>query len=276
MAHTMNGNLEGAIRTLLVEALPGLLGGTAPPVALLVESEHFAAAANESEPQTSEPRPDDQIDQFALDPSALVLDPVDPAYDPAALPAFTLTRPPYPGPRRVRLLTEAGDRVPLQESEVQWGEVDTRRMALMLAPSRDLAGVTGVEVLYGVVAVFTTLKLRQTLHLQFSAPNVGQLERCTALAIGALELNRSALLDGSAATFGDGEYTTSIKITSLRLLEGSSPSGEARRLVYEAEIELKSTRALRSDEGRPIARIRTPGRPVDGARPVDIVVGVDA
>ncbi len=149
-------------------------------------------------------------------------------------------------------------------------------MTLLLAPNRELADVTGVEVLYGVVAVFTMLKLHQTLSIVLKAADAAQLERCDALVIGVVELNRQTLLESSAATFDDGDYAATVKTNSLTLLEGSSPSTEERRLTYQVEVEIKSTRALRTDEGRPIARIRTPGRPIDPGRPVDINIGVDA
>ena len=92
-------------------------------------------------------------------------DPEDPAYDPAALPRFTLSKPPYPGPRRVRLVTGAGDRIALGEREVIWDEVDGRRFTLAPARTRDLAGVEAVQVLYGVIAVFTVVKFNQVMSV---------------------------------------------------------------------------------------------------------------
>lgn len=272
----MTGNLDEAITTLLTDALPGLLGGAPPAVALTVQSDKFVVDPNSADALASEPRPDDQSDHFAFDPAGIIFDPTDPAYNPAALPNFTLTKPPYLGPRRVRLLTSEGDRIPLLESEIRWDELETRNFVLALAPNRDLTDVNGVEVLYGVIAVFTMLKLNQTISLVFEAEDANQLERCEALATGVIELHRQALLDNSLATFSDGDYASTIKANSLKLLEGTGPTIDQRRLTYLVEIELKSTRALRDDEGQPITRIRTPGRPIDPARPVDIVIGVDA
>ena len=57
---------------------------------------------------------------------------------------------------------------------------------------------------------------------------------------------------------------------------GGSPAANRRDLHYQVEVELKITRSLREDEGRPIVRVRTPGRPLDPARPVDIEIGVEA
>ena len=271
-------------RALLKDALPGLLGGAQPPVTLSVQSDTFATDPNAGDALASEPRADDFSDQFAFNPAGIVFDPQDPAYDPAALPRFTLSKPPYPGPRRVRLVTGAGDRIALGEREVIWDEVDGRRFTLAPARTRELAGVTAVQVLYGVIAVFTVVKFNQVLSVILEAADppaaAAQLERCEALATGVIELNRQALLDASAATYDDGDYEASVKTNSFKLLEGNRPGGDSgsnqRRLVYTAEVELKITRALHDDEGRPIVRIRTPGRPVDPQRPVDIEIGVEA
>ncbi len=122
----MTGNLDEAIKTLLAEALPGLLGGAPPPIALTVESEGFVVDPNTADALASEPRPDDHSDRFDFDPAGIIFDPASPAFDPTALPVFLLTKPPYPGPRRVRLLTAAGDRIAVQESEVQWDELEAR------------------------------------------------------------------------------------------------------------------------------------------------------
>lgn len=276
----MTGNLDEAIVTLLKDSLPGLLGGAQPPVTVAVQTDTFATDPKGADALTSEPRADDFSDQFAFDPAGVVFDPQDPAYDPAALPRFTLSKPPYPGPRRVRLVTGAGDRIALGDREVIWDEVESRRFTLAPARTRDLAGVTAVQVLYGVIAVFTMVKFSQVLSVVLEGADAGQLDRCEALATGVIELNRQALLDASAATYDDGDYGAGVKTNSFKLLAGNRLGGGSganqRRLVYTAEVELKITRALHDDEGRPIVRIRTPGRPVDPQRPVDVEIGVDA
>ena len=276
----MTGNLDEAIAALLRDALPGLLGGAQPPVTLAVQSDTFATDPNAGDARASEARPDDFSDQFAFNPAGIVFDPQDPAYDPAALPRFTLSRPPYPGPRRVRLVTGAGDRIALGDREVIWDEADGRRFTLAPARTRDLTLVTGVQVLYGVIAVFTVVKLNQVLSVVLDAAandeGAAQLERCEALATGVIELNRQALLDASAATYDEGDYGARVKTNSFKLVEGNRPVANQRRLVYTAEVELKIMRALHDDEGRPIVHIRTPGRPFDPQRPVDIEIGVEA
>jgi hypothetical protein len=277
----MTGNLDEAIAALLRGALPGLLGGAQPPVTLSVQSDTFATDPNAGDAvaqgaQASEPRADDFSDQFAFDPAGIVFDPQDPAFDPVALPRFTLSKPPYPGPRRVRLVTGAGDRIALGEREVIWDEVDGRRFTLAPARTRDLAGVEAVQALYGVIAVFSVVKFNQVLSVMLEAADAAQLERCEALATGVIELNRQALLDASAAAYNDGDYGAGVKTNSLKLVEGNRPAANQCRLVYAAEVELKITRALHDEEGQPIVRIRTPGRPVDPQRPVDVEIGVEA
>lgn len=270
----MTGNLDEAIKTLLTNALPALLGGATPVVALTVQQDRFVVAPNSGDAVAGEPRPDDQSDQFSFNPAGIVFNPADPAYDPNALPVFTLSKPPYPGARQVRLLTNAGDRIALREREVIWDEVETRAFTLALLPSRDLAGVNGVQVLYSVIAVYTIQKLDQTLTLQLESAS-DEVEKAEALVTGIVELHRQELLDQSLVTFDGGDYGATVKAVSMHLVEGASASAGQRRLTYQVEIELKTTRALRADEGRPIVRVRTPGRPLDRARSVDIEIGVD-
>jgi hypothetical protein len=271
----MTGNLDEAIKTLLTSALPDLLGGATPVVALTVYSDQFVADPTSADAIASEPRPDDHSDQFSFNPVGIIFNPADPAYDPNALPKFTLSKPPYPGPKRVRLLTIVGDRLPLRENEVIWAEGETRDFRLALSPNRDLAGVNGVQVLYGVIAIFTMLKLNQTMSIQLESAAADQLEQCEALVTGIIALHRQELLDNSVATFDGGDYSATVKVNSLKLLEGNSPITNQRRLIYQVEIELKTTRALRDDEGRPIVRVYSPGRPLDATRRVDIEIGVD-
>jgi hypothetical protein len=287
-----------------------------------------------------EPRPDDRADSFPFHPEH----PEGP---------YTLTQPPCPGPRHVRLTTEMGDRIPLRADEAIW---NGRVFTLHLRPNRELSGVVGVEALYGVTAVFTTIKATQTLTLQLEASDADRLEQAEALVVAVIALNRQRLVDEAGATFvGDGQqerflfgigsgyrrglnenkvtsglrtafqtngmplsqnaaisteepdnrwrltdgertytirkaenqlnvyqttdvkgdYSATVAIKSLKLLKGTSPALNQRLLTLQAEIELKAARALREDEGVPIERIRTPGRPVDAERPVDIQIEVE-
>jgi len=260
----MIGNLDEALRTLLTQALPGLLGGASPPVRLTVTGGLFDVDPQSADAVASEPRPDDRTDQFPFDPAT----PAGP---------YTLTQPPYPGPRRVRLATADGDRLPLREDEVVWDALDPRRFSLALRSGRERAGVAQVQVLYGVTAVFTTVKTADTVlvQLQSSAADAGPLEQAEALVVAVIALNRQQLVDQARRTYEDGEYGATTELKGLTLLKGTSPAADTRLLTLRAEGEVKATRALREDEGRPIVRIRTPGRPIDPSRPVDIRIDVE-
>jgi hypothetical protein len=152
--------------------------------------------------------------------------------------------------------------------------VETRTFTLALLPTRDLTGVNGVNVLYGVIAAFTNLKLIQTMSILLESSS-DSLEACEALVTGIIELHRQELLDHSLANFNSDNYGAKVKATTLQLVGGSSPLATQRRITYQVAIELKITRALRDDEGHPIVRVRTPGRPLDPDRPVDVDIGVD-
>jgi hypothetical protein len=265
----MTGNLDEAIRTLLTGALPDLLTATPPAepaVTLLVTGGEFTPNPLSAESIPGEPRTDDRTDSFPFDP-------LNPPAD------FMLTQPPYPGARRVRLTTDDGDRIPLRDNEVVWDRLDSRRFSIALAATRDLSGVTGVDVLYGVAAVFTALRIRQAVVIELSVAaesNLADLERAAALAVGVIELNRQTLIDNATAGYTGGDYQATLSVKSLKLTAGSSPVPLLRRLTYQAEVEIKAARGLREDEGLPIRGIRSPGRPVDPNRPVDVAVRIDA
>jgi hypothetical protein len=262
----MTGNLDEAIRTLLETELPTLFAGASPPVNLLVSSVRFTVDRNSAEGTASEARPDDRYDTFAFDPSS----------PPAS---FTLTQPPYPSPRRVWLTTSTGDRIPLRDSEVIWDPVDEATFSLALGPYRDLTSVNGLRVLYGVTAVFTTLKAVQVVSVQMRAADASQVEQAEALGAGVIQLNLPSLLEQSTATYNSGDYNVTISAKSLKIIESSSLESDSdfvRELIFNAEIEMKANRALREGEGAAISRIVTPGRPIDPERVIDIHIGVDA
>jgi hypothetical protein len=260
----MMGGLADALETLLMQALPGLLGGATPPVLLSINGGEFEVDPQSAESVASEPRADDHTDQLPFDAS-----------DPAG--PYLLTRPPYPGPRRVRLLTTAGDRITLRASEVVWDEVDARQFTLDLRPDRDLTEIAQVEVLYGVTAVFTKIKTIDTVNVELSASGVAtaELARAEALVLAVISLHRQQIADAARETYEDGEYGATTELKGITVLKGSSPADDARLLTLRAEAEVKATRALRADEGRPIIHISTPGRPIDPDRPVDIRIDVD-
>lgn len=259
----MIGNLDTAITTLLASSLPALLGGNTPAVSPTVSSAEFILDPQSADSAISDARPDDRLDNFA--------------FNPAAPPAsFTLTQPPYPGPRRVRLLTTQGDRINLQTSEVIWDANDDKQFSLSLRPIYDLGQVNGVQVLYSITAVFTTLKFNHTFTLQLESNDASKLAQAEALALGVLEINRQSLLDQSLLSVTDGDYSATVRVKSFKFDKGTSPTASSRLLTFRAEVEMKARRALEAGEGTPIQHIRTPGRPLDPNRAVDVNIEIDA
>jgi len=257
------GNLDETIETLLKDALPALLTGPSRAVDLRVIGSSFEIDPQSADNLASEPKPDDRTDDFAFDPASLP-------------PSFTLSQTPYAGPRRVRLTTGDGDRLPLSDDEVIWDQVDRRVFSMSLRPTRDLTGVTGVQVLYSVTAVFTTLKAAHVIAVELDSTDEVELERAEALVVGVIELNRPALVDGATQTFADGDYSATVTAKSLKLIEGTAVTDQLRRLTYHAEVEVKAIRVLGEDEGGPIVRIRTTSQPLDPSRSVDVRIDVEA
>ena len=258
----MTGGLPEALETLLTTSLPGLFGGGAVGLSvggglLEIDQEQSADAT------ASEPRPDDRVDDLGFDPE-----------DPAG--PYTLTQPPYPGPRRVWLVTGAADRLPLRSEEVVWDRTDARIFSLALRPQRDVSAVTAIRVLYGVTAVFTKVKAVQTLDLQLETSDAGLLERAESLVVAVIQLNRQRLADEARANYEDGDYGAIVEIKNVGLVRGTTPEDDVRLLLMRAELELKASRALGEDEGAPIERILTPGRPPDPDRPIDVHIDVEA
>jgi hypothetical protein len=258
----MTGGLPEALETLLASSLPGLFGGGAVGLSvggglLEIDQEQSADAT------ASEPRPDDRTDDFEFDPD-----------DPAG--PYTLTQPPYPGPRRVWLITGADDRLPLRPEEVIWDRTDPRSFSLALRPQRDVAAVTGLRVLYGVAAVYTKVKAVQNLDVELETTDAGLLERAESLVVAVIQLNRQRLADDARARYEDGDYEAIVELKNVGLVRGTRPDDETRALTLRAELELKVGRALGEDEGVPIERILTPGRPTDPDRPIDVHIDVEA
>jgi hypothetical protein len=105
-----------------------------------------------------------------------------------------------------------------------------------------------------------------------SAQKVQQAE---SLAVAVIALNRQRLMTEGAYEFEEGDYGVAATVKSLKLIQGTA-SPKKRTLDFSAEIELKATRAMSEDEGRPILRIRTEGLPDGAGRPVDIRIDVEA
>jgi hypothetical protein len=262
----MIGDLPQALEALLASSLPNLFGGPEGDGAVELSSSGGPLEIDEREAADAiagEPRPDDRVDALAFDPA----DPSGP---------YTLTQPPYPGPRRLWLLTATGDRTPLRPEEAIWDRTDTRKFSLALRPQRDVSAVTDVHVLYGVAAVYTKIKALQTVNLQLRVSDANLLEQAETLVVGVLQLNRQRLVDESRASYEDGDYCATVEIKNVGLVEGTRPTADTGLLTLRADLELKASRALREGEGSPIERIRTPGRPLDPDRPIDVYIDVEA
>ena len=259
----MTGHLDEALLLLLARELPTLFGGVTPHVRTTVIGELFELDASSADAQASEPRPDDRLDNLPFDGAQ----PQGP---------YMLSQVPDGGPRKVRLTTSLGDRIALTDPEVQFDPIELSRFSLALRPDRGLTGVTGVQVLYGVTAVFARLKYRQVVTLVLEAPDSATADKAEALAVAAISLNRPQLATAGAETLDEDQYGAEIEIKGLQLASGTSPTANTRRLQFRAEIELKATRALGADEGARIQRIGSPGAPPSSHRPIDIHVDVEA
>jgi hypothetical protein len=259
----MAAELDVAIKALLTEALPGLFGGATPAVKLDVVSDAFVIDKRSTEPIAGQPRPDDRVDSLAFDPD-----------DPAG--PYVLTASPYPGPRRVRLRSATGAVTTLTAAELAWDPHDSRRLTVQPRPGRDLSGFTALEVLYGVTAVFTSVKGTRTLELAFEGADAGELRSAEALALAAIALNRERLVADAVIEYSDGDYRARESVISLGLTQARGLTDQTRGLTLVAEVGYKLERALREDEGTPIEHILSPGRTPDPARAVDIGIDVDA
>ena len=263
----MTGGLDQAILRLLRVELPQLFSAIAPAaepiVAAAYSEDQFELSSDLLDPAATEPRPDDRRDSLAFNPAA----PAGP---------YLLTQTPLPGPRRVRLGTLLGDSLALTPAEVAFDPDDTRRFTLQLKPHRDLVSFNAVEVLYSIAAVYIQLKYNQDASLTLTSSDAAALGRAEALVVTLLSLRRDQLISDAARSFTSGNYGAAVRIKTLRLTKGVSPSVEARRILLRAEMELKGTRTLADTEGRPILHIRTPPGPLNPTRPVDININVEA
>jgi hypothetical protein len=258
----MFGNLPTALRALLVEALPDLLGGATPPIKISVTGDAFEIDTGDADPDASAPRPDDRTDNLPFN-----------AGSPAG--PYRLSQPPYPGPRRVSLVTSSGERRSLREDEVAFNTTDPRTFLLNLRPWRDLTGITGVHVLYGVVSVFTRVKAKATLTVHLESTDPALLEQTESLIVGIIALNRPRLIADAGSQATGGDYGAGVEIKALHLRRGARTGATVSLLTLAGDIELKAVRALGADEGRPIVRITTPGVPLDPRRPVNVRIDVD-
>ncbi len=255
--------LQSALSGLLKASLPSLFGGASPPVTLAFPPYQWDFDPSSADATAGEPAQDDAVDSLAFDPGA----PQGP---------YTLSRPPYPGPKRLYLLGPGGDRIALTPGESLWDPLNPGSFTLAPKPTRSLAGLDAVEIRYGVTAVFTKLKSAHQMGILIGAADDAKADQAEALALAVFALNREAVKAAGAFSHGGGGYSAQGEIKTLKLRKGTAPGAGARTLILEAEVELKVGRALNEDEGTPILRILSPGADPGSDRKVDIDIGVEA
>jgi hypothetical protein len=253
--------LENAIAELLKSAFPALFTG-ATPATVTFPGDTWDFDPLSADPVAGEPGPEDAVDDLAFDPCA----PAGP---------YTLTRPPYPGPKRVYLRSAAGELVALGNAEVIWDRSNPASFSLAPRPGRDVAGFDRLEVQYGVVAAATRLKTSHKLTLQITAPDAGAAEQALALSLSALALNRGTLMSQGGFSWNAGGYQAQGTVKMLKFSGGAATAAASRTLFLEAEVDLRLERLLGQDEGKPILRILSPGRTA-GTKPIDIDPAVQA
>jgi hypothetical protein len=247
--------LQNAIDALLKSALPSLFTGSGAAAATFsADSWDFDRLS--ADPIAGEPGLEDAVDELFFD---------------AAAPAgpYALTRPPYPGPKRVYLRSTSGELVALRNTEVVWNPADAASFSVVPAAGRALSGFDHLHVMYGVVAAATRLKSQHKLALQIAGADAESAERAFALALAVLVMNREGLMRAASFSWTAGGYQADATLKTLRFTSGASPGPAQRRLSLEVEVELRLERLLGADEGRPIERILSPGR-TPGRKTIDI------
>jgi hypothetical protein len=244
----MTSNLSNALRTLITESLPNLFGGDSPPLTLNFSRADSQFDRNPSigSNAVSEPRGSDRLDSFPFTPDN---------------PNYRLTQSPYPGARRVSLVTADGDLLPLTDTEIIWDETDSQNFFLNLRSNRDLNNITQIEVLYSVTAVFTTVDALESVSLTVESSDPqqsedeAQLDRATALIIAVVELNRPRLINDAQIIYESENYRTQIIVKNLKLTDVNSSESNQRQLNFTVDTLLQVSRTLGTNEGRAIEGI---------------------
>jgi len=253
--------LENAIVGLLKEAFPALFTGT-PPAVVTFPDDTWEFDPLSADSAAGEPGLEDAVDDLAFNPA----EPSGP---------YALSRPPYPGPKRVYLRSAAGELVAIGTAEVIWSPSIPASFTLAPRPGRDVSGFDHVQVLYGVVAAATRLKTVHKLTLQISGSDAGTAEQALALTLSALALNRDTLMSQGGFSWTMGGYQAQGTVKTLKFSAGAATTTTSRTLFVQAEVDLRLERLLGADEGKPILQILSPGRPL-GPKAVDIEPAVQA
>jgi hypothetical protein len=242
--------LQNAITALLNTALPAVFTG-AGAATVIYPPDAWDFDPLSADPVAGEPGPEDAVDDLPFNPAA----PTGP---------YALTRPPYPGPKRVYLRSAAGELVALSSPEVLWNSSDPASFTLVPRPGRDLTGFNQVEILYGVIAAATRMKTLHKFSIQITAADASSADKALSLALAALILNRSTLMDEGGFAWNSGNYQAEGTLKTLKFSAGAAPASTSRILDLETELDLRLERLLGEDEGQPIAWIHAPGVPASG------------
>lgn len=259
----MIGNLASALINLLTTSLPGLIGNGAEQVVPTVLRPDYDIDPSSADALAGAPRPDDASDSLAFDEE-----------NPAG--PYLLSRPPYPGPRRVYLENASGERLALSNEEVLWDSVNPQQFSLQIKAHRVITGLDQLTVLYGVTAIFSKIKSINRVQIQLSGSNAANLAAAEVLALGLLQLNRDALKQAAEQSVSDGDYTAITRIEKLVISRGLQSATDTATIELRVESEVKASRALAENEGVAIERIASSSAAPDPNHPVQIDPIVEA
>lgn len=242
--------LQNAIHRLLIGALPSLFTGSGAATATF-SADTWDFDRLSTDPIAGEPGPEDAVDELAFD----ALAPAGP---------YTLTRLPYPGPKRVYLRATNGALVALRSAEVAWNPDDPASFSVVPGAARVLSGYDHLHVMYGVVAAATRLRSLHTLTLGIVGADADHAEKAFALTLAVLVMNRDVLLRAASFSWTAGDYQVEGSVKALKFSSGASPGPALRTLALEVEVDLRVDRLLAERDGRPLAGTFVPGTPPTG------------
>lgn len=253
--------LQSALVALLETNLPDVFSGATPATVTFPEDSWIFDPLS-ADPVAGEPGPEEAHDLLPFNPAS----PAGP---------HSLTRTPYLGPKRIYLRAATGERVTLSTDEISWDDADPRVFTLAPRADRVMEDFNQLEVLYGVISAATRIKTLHKFTLQISASDGPSTETAFALALAVLTLHRNNLMEEGSASWTSGNYQAESAVKELKLATGAVPSDNARHLEMAAQVELRLQRLLADDEGKPIARILSPGQEAS-TKPIAIEPDVEA
>lgn len=229
---------------------------------------NFAIGTQPGETLSTEPRPDDTQQRFAVSPQS----PQGP---------YLLLKPPLPGSLRCRLSLHEGSlleqQIWLRENKDFTIDFNTRQLTVLAnAPDAD-----SLLVSYSFVSIFTLRELRQEFVIDIYAADPATVEKLGSLVAGSILIEQQTLLadfNNNAAfkaEYSAGNIGTLHRLHQIHLLTGMPRYQVAiprLQLGFEATGLLKTTRAITDGFGL-IERVHSPGRVSD--QPVDILIDVE-